>query len=57
MMGLGAIFPDVLTDLQFLELPDAPGADDEADHQGGEHRKDGPEGNVPEDIEPSEDRP
>jgi hypothetical protein len=56
MMGLGAVIPDILADLQFLELLDAPRADNEGNHQRGERRENRPEGDVPEDIEPSEDR-
>ena len=55
-MGLGAVFPDILADLHGLELADEPGAHHHGDDQGGEDGEDGPEGDVPEDIEAPEDR-
>ena len=56
VVGLGAVFPDVLADLHGPELADEPGPHHQGDDQGREDGEDGPEGDVPEDIEPAEDR-
>ena len=56
VMRLGALFPDRLADLQLLELADEPGPHQHGNNQGRQNGKDGPEGYVPEDIEPAENR-
>ena len=55
-VGLGAVFPDILADLHGPELADEPAPHHHGDDQGREDGEDGPEGDVPEDIEPPEDR-
>ena len=55
-MRLGPVFPDILADLQGLEFSDEPGAHHHGNNQGGEDGEDGPEGDVPEDIEAAEHR-
>ena len=56
LVGLGAVFPDVLADLHGPELADEPAPHHHGDDQGGEDGEDGPEGDVAEDVEPPEDR-
>ena len=56
LVGLGAVFPDILADLHGPELADEPAPHHHGDDQGREDGEDGPEGDVPEDIEPAEDR-
>ena len=55
-VGLGAVFPDILADLQLPQLVNEPGAHHHGDDQGGENGEDGPEGDVAEDIEAAKHR-
>ena len=45
------ILPHHLLNLKGPQFPDQPGPDDKTDEKGGENRIDGPEGDIPEDIE------
>jgi len=47
----GDILPHHLLNLKSLQLSDQPGPDDKTDEKGGQNRIDGPEGDIPEDIE------
>jgi hypothetical protein len=49
-MGVGAVIPDSLADLQGLEFPDQPGADDKTNDQRRNCGIDCPERNIAEDI-------
>ena len=49
-MGVGAILPDRLADLEGLEFFDQPGADNKTDYEGGNCSIDCPERDIPKDI-------
>ena len=55
-MRLRAVFADVLADLEFAQLLDDVGADEERDEQRGERRKGGAKSEIAEDPEGVKER-
>ena len=55
-MRLGAVFADILADLEFAEFLDDVGPDEHGDEQGGERCEDGAKGEITEDPEWVEER-